>query len=85
MSINIPRVINKLTNILPVKGKGCWVWDKNNNKYLDLTSGIGALSTGHSHPYLIRKVENQLSNIVHVQQNCFSTHLLYYLTGFLLF
>ena len=47
MSINIPNVINKLTNIIPIKGKGCWIWDKNNKKYLDLTSGIDVLSTGH--------------------------------------
>ena len=30
------------------KGKGCWVWDVDGNKYLDFTAGIAVNSLGHS-------------------------------------
>ena len=45
-----------------------------NNKYLDFTSGIGTLSTGHSHPYIISKVTEQLPKIIHCQQQIFKSH-----------
>jgi 4-aminobutyrate aminotransferase-like enzyme len=53
---HIPKVIKKLNNIIVQSGKGCWVTDIHNKKYLDMTSGIGALSTGHSHPLLTEKL-----------------------------
>ena len=71
---HIPKGLIKNNSLILNKGIGCWVWDTNNNKYLDMTSGIGALSTGHSHPRIINEVKNQLDNIVHAQQNCCLSH-----------
>ena len=72
----IPSAINKLhRNILPIKGKGSYIYTKENVKYLDFTSGIGALSTGHSHPYIINKVKKQIDNIVHAPQQVFQSHV----------
>jgi 4-aminobutyrate aminotransferase len=72
---HIPAAIIKLhRNILPVAASGSWITDKSNKRYLDLTSGIGALSTGHSHPYIIHKVIQQLNRIVHVPQQVFASH-----------
>jgi 4-aminobutyrate aminotransferase len=70
----IPKGLIKNNNIIAKKGVGCWIWDKYDTKYLDMTSGIGALSTGHSHPNVINRVKKQLDNIVHAQQNCFYSH-----------
>ena len=72
---SIPRGLIKNNNIIAKYGKACWVWDKKDVKYLDMTSGIGALSTGHSHPRIIDSVQKQLSRIVHAQQNCFLSHI----------
>lgn len=74
LSKHIPKGLIKNNSIIAKKGKGCWVWDKSGQKYLDMTSGIGTLSTGHSHPNVINRVKNQLDNIVHAQQNCFYSH-----------
>lgn len=71
---HIPRVVNKLSQLIVKKGKGCWVYDTNNNKILDMTAGIGALSTGHSHPKIIHAIKEQSNNIIHAQQNCFLSH-----------
>jgi len=52
-----------LLDVEPVKANGCWLWDKNGNKYLDLYGGHAVISIGHSHPYYIRMMEDQLEKI----------------------
>tara|TARA_Y200000002_G_C22637373_1_gene645321 strand:+ start:309 stop:1508 length:1200 start_codon:yes stop_codon:yes gene_type:complete len=72
---NLPKSIKKLhPNIYPVSSKGSFVFTANKSKYLDLTSGIGALSTGHNHPYIVNRVTNQLKQYVHFQQHIFKSH-----------
>ena len=72
---NIPKSLSKLHyNILPIMAKGSWITDISGDKYLDLTSGIGALSTGHSHPRIIESVKKELDNMVHIPQQIFKSH-----------
>jgi acetylornithine aminotransferase len=52
-----------LYNVTPVKAEGCYVWDKNNTKYLDLYGGHGVISIGHSHPKYVESLSQQLSKI----------------------
>lgn len=50
-SKNISSAIKKLhPNMYPTHAKGSLITSLNGKEYLDLTSGIGALSTGDSHP-----------------------------------
>jgi acetylornithine/N-succinyldiaminopimelate aminotransferase len=62
-----------LFNINLVRGKGCYVYDDNNTKYLDFYGGHAVISIGHAHPYYVKKLENQLhqlsfySNSVHLE------------------
>lgn len=50
-------------NVNPVKAKGCYVWDENNTKYLDLYGGHGVISIGHSHPKYVNDLTKQLQKI----------------------
>ncbi|HWY12234.1 MAG TPA: aminotransferase class III-fold pyridoxal phosphate-dependent enzyme [Bacteroidia bacterium] len=52
-----------LTPITPVKAQGSWLWDDQNQKYLDLYGGHAVISIGHSHPYYVQKITEQLNNI----------------------
>jgi len=52
-----------LFDITPVKAEGCFVWDSEGKKYLDLYGGHAVISIGHSHPFYIEKITNQLSDI----------------------
>ena len=52
-----------LFNITPVKAKGSWLWDITGEKYLDLYGGHAVISIGHSHPYYIKALTDQLKNI----------------------
>ena len=52
-----------LFDITPVKGQGCYIWDNQGEKYLDLYGGHAVISIGHSHPDYVSKISNQLSEI----------------------
>jgi len=74
-SNNLPKAIKILhPNIFPRGGKGSWIESINGLMYLDFTSGIGALSTGHSHPHIVSKVIEQVKQYVHMPQQLFNIH-----------
>ena len=52
-----------LYDVTPVKAEGAYVWDKNNEKYLDLYGGHGVISIGHTNPHFKKAIENQLNAI----------------------
>jgi len=71
---HIPSSIKKVhKSVLPINAKNSIIYTKD-KKYVDFTSGIGALSTGHNHPHIIRKVSDQLERYVHMPQQVFQTH-----------
>eukprot|EP01063_Lacrimia_lanifica_P038084 TRINITY_DN7_c0_g1_i1.p2 TRINITY_DN7_c0_g1~~TRINITY_DN7_c0_g1_i1.p2 ORF type:complete len:471 (+),score=160.34 TRINITY_DN7_c0_g1_i1:68-1480(+) len=64
----------KCSDITVAEGKGCYVWDTAGRKYLDATSGIAVLSTGHCHPRVVEAVQAQAATLMHGQLNCFKSH-----------
>lgn len=50
-------------DIEPVKGKGSYIWDNNGIKYLDLYGGHAVISVGHTHPYYVDKIQEQLNKL----------------------
>lgn len=58
-----PFEVFPLFDINIVKGNGCYVYDDKDNEYLDLYGGHAVISVGHSHPYYVRKVTEQLNKI----------------------
>lgn len=47
------------------RGKGCWVWDLNGKRYLDLIAGIGVNALGHVHPGITRVIREQAGLLLH--------------------
>jgi acetylornithine/N-succinyldiaminopimelate aminotransferase len=55
-------------NRLPItfeRGSGQWLWDKSGRRFLDLISGIGVCSLGHSHPHVTQAICEQANCLVH--------------------
>ena len=52
-----------LYNITPAKALDFTITDKDGVEYLDLYSGHGVISIGHTHPEYVAKLKNQLDNI----------------------
>ena len=51
---------------LPVvltRGVGCWVWDVDGHRYLDMMSAYSALSFGHAHPRLVAALTSQAKRL----------------------
>jgi len=46
--------------------KGCYIYDKQNNAYLDFIAGVSACSLGHSHPKVINAIKKQIDKYMHV-------------------
>jgi len=49
-----------------IRAKGCYLYDQNNKRYLDLVAGVSACSLGHRHPKVVRAIKKQLRKYLHV-------------------
>ncbi|MBW6411306.1 aspartate aminotransferase family protein [Clostridium weizhouense] len=60
-------LVNSYNFLEPVisYGNGVYLYDTNNNKYLDFTSGIGVNSLGYNHKTWIESTTNQMKTLQH--------------------
>ena len=47
------------------RGKGCYVYDLEGNRYLDLITGIGVNSLGYAHPRITKVIRRQAGLLLH--------------------
>ena len=47
------------------RGKGCFVYDLDGKRYLDMISGIGVNALGHAHPRITKIIREQAGLILH--------------------
>jgi len=66
---HLSTVWSHLTQITPKKGKGIYLYDHDNKKYIDFTSGIGVTNTGHCHPEIVKAIQKQSTNLIFGQIN----------------
>ncbi len=55
-------------NMLPVfieRARNAELWDADGQRYIDFAAGIAVVNTGHSHPDVVRAVQQQLENFSH--------------------
>jgi 4-aminobutyrate aminotransferase len=50
-------------------GKGVNVWDVDGNKFLDFAAGIAVNSTGHSHPAVVKAIQDQAEKFIHISSD----------------
>ncbi len=50
-------------------GKGCEVWDVDGNRFLDFAAGIAVNSTGHSHPEVVKAIQEQAEKFIHISSD----------------
>lgn len=58
------------TNDIPLmleieKAEGCYLFDNNGKRYLDLISGISVSGLGHRHPAVVKAVKDQVDRYLH--------------------
>lgn len=55
-----------------VRGEGCWLFDAEDNRYLDLMGGIATAALGHANPKLRAALADQAAKLWHVS-NLYTT------------
>ncbi|HVC91555.1 MAG TPA: acetyl ornithine aminotransferase family protein [Acidobacteriaceae bacterium] len=48
------------------RGRGIRVEDVDGNQFLDFASGIGVCSTGHCHPEVVKAIQDQAAELIHM-------------------
>ncbi|HSR96554.1 MAG TPA: acetylornithine/succinylornithine family transaminase [Kofleriaceae bacterium] len=54
------------------RGRGCEVWDRTGQRYLDMTAGIAVCGLGHAHPAFTQRMAEQLGKLIHVSNLYFN-------------
>jgi len=52
--------------VVLTRGKGVFLWDIDDKKYLDFVSGLGVNALGHAHPRIVKAIREQAAKIIHV-------------------
>lgn len=60
----LPRVI--------VKGEGCYLYDADGNKILDMFPGWAVSAIGHCHPKVVEAIRNQAGELLHIDNTFYS-------------
>lgn len=47
-------------------GKGSRLWDVEGNEYIDMLAGIAVNSVGHSHPKVVKAIQEQAAKLTHI-------------------
>ena len=51
-------------DVVMARGEGCWLWDVEGRRYLDMTSGQGVAMLGHCHPVLSAAIAEQAHRLI---------------------
>jgi acetylornithine/N-succinyldiaminopimelate aminotransferase len=54
----------KKMKIAVERGEGSWVWTSEGEKYLDLYGGHAVCATGHSHPCVVKAIQEQAEKVL---------------------
>lgn len=65
MAITPYLPIYKRTGLRMVRGEGAYLFDDGGKRYLDFASGIAVNAFGHSHPHLVKALQDQAAKLWH--------------------
>jgi len=55
-------------------GKGVNVWDVDGNQFLDFAAGIAVVTTGHSHPRVVKAIQEQAEKFIHISSDYYHSN-----------
>jgi len=65
VSVSYPRAADLVIS----HGRGSEIWDIDGNRYLDFVAGIAVNSTGHSHPKVVKAIQDQAEKFIHISSD----------------
>lgn len=64
----VARGVGNATQLFAVRALNAEIWDADGRRYIDFAGGIGVMNTGHRHPKVMARIQQQLDAVVH---SCF--------------
>jgi 4-aminobutyrate aminotransferase len=64
----VARGVGNATQLFAVRAENAEIWDADGRRYIDFAGGIGVMNTGHRHPKVMARIQQQLEGVVH---SCF--------------
>jgi 4-aminobutyrate aminotransferase/(S)-3-amino-2-methylpropionate transaminase len=61
----VPAGLGRATDVVVERADGGLVFDVDGNTFIDLAGGIGMLAVGHSHPAIVKAVQDQTARYIH--------------------
>ncbi len=58
-------VLARSARIVAHKAKGSYIYDRNGDAYLDLSTGIAVNNVGHCHPKVVEAIKKQCEELIH--------------------
>jgi len=52
--------------VVLTRGKGVFLYDIDDRRYLDFVSGLGVNALGHAHPRIVKTIREQAAKLIHV-------------------
>jgi acetylornithine/N-succinyldiaminopimelate aminotransferase len=66
MTISPLMPVYARSEVAPVRGEGCYLFDTEGRAWLDFASGIAVNLLGHGHPHLTAAIQRQAATLMHV-------------------
>ena len=66
---HLSPVWSRAFSVMAEHGEGPYLFDTEGRRYLDFTCGIGVTNTGHSHPRVVKAIQEQAAKLIHGQAN----------------
>lgn len=66
---HLSPVLTHGSNVIVDHARGCRIYGTDGREYLDFTSGIGVINTGHCHPDVVKAVQRQAESLLFGQLN----------------
>lgn len=64
----VARGVGNATQLFAARAENAEIWDADGRRYIDFAGGIGVMNTGHRHPKVMARIQQQLDAVVH---SCF--------------
>jgi 4-aminobutyrate aminotransferase len=53
-------------------GRGSEIWDVDGNRFIDFAAGIAVCTTGHSHPRVVKAIQEQAEKFIHISSDFYN-------------
>ena len=65
----VSHAYGRVADFVMSHGLGSQIYDVDGNRFIDFASGIAVNSTGHSHPHVVRAIQQQAEKFLHISSD----------------